>query len=86
MSAVTIHSDFGAQENKLRQEYWCGLPCLSPGDLPNPGVTLKSPVMEGRFFTIEPPEKPTKEYYLVLKKYCNSSICINMDRPREYYV
>ena len=21
-----------------RQEYWSGLPCLSPGDLPNPGV------------------------------------------------
>ena len=21
-----------------RKEYWSGLPCLSPGDLPNPGI------------------------------------------------
>ena len=23
-----------------RQEYWGGLPCLPPGDLPNPGMVL----------------------------------------------
>ena len=37
-----------------RQEYWSGLPCLSPGDLPDPGiesVSLMSPVWAGRFFT-----------------------------------
>ena len=27
-----------------RQEYWSGLPCPSPGDLPNPGIELASPV------------------------------------------
>ena len=27
-----------------RQEYWSGLPCPSPGDLPNPGVEPMSPV------------------------------------------
>ena len=25
-----------------RQEYWSGLPCPSPGDLPNPGIKLRS--------------------------------------------
>ena len=25
------------------QEYWSGLPCPSPGDLPNPGVEPASP-------------------------------------------
>ena len=25
-----------------RQEYWSGLPCPSPGDLPNPGTELLS--------------------------------------------
>ena len=38
-----------------RQEYWSGLPFPSPGDLPNPGiklVTLMSPALAGRFFTI----------------------------------
>ena len=34
-----------------RQEYWSGLPCPSPGDLPNPGIELKSPALAGRFFT-----------------------------------
>ena len=27
-----------------RQEYWSGLPFPSPGDLPDPGVKLTSPV------------------------------------------
>ena len=37
-----------------RQEYWSGLQCLSPGDLPNPGIEpmfLMSPALAGRFFT-----------------------------------
>ena len=44
-----------------RQEYWDGLPFLSPGDLPNSGIepgSLMSPALAGRFFTTEPPEKP----------------------------
>ena len=38
----------------FRQEYWSGLPCPLPGDLPNPGtepVGLTSPALAGRFFT-----------------------------------
>ena len=37
-----------------RQEYWSGLPCPAPGDLPNPGIeptSLMSPALAGRFFT-----------------------------------
>ena len=37
-----------------RQEYWSGLPCPPPGDLPNPGIeptSLKSPALAGGFFT-----------------------------------
>ena len=41
-----------------RQEYWSGLPCPPPGDLPNPGEELRSPALVGRFFTTEPLEKP----------------------------
>ena len=29
-----------------RQEYWSGLPFPSPGDLPNPGIELKSPTVQ----------------------------------------
>ena len=31
------------------QEYWNGLPFLSPGDLPNPGIELVSPALAGGF-------------------------------------
>ena len=37
-----------------RQEYWSGLPCPSPGDLPDPGIepmSLLSPALAGGFFT-----------------------------------
>ena len=38
-----------------KQEYWSGLPCPPPGDLPNPGIeltSLMSPALAGWFFTI----------------------------------
>ena len=28
-----------------RQEYWSGLPFLSPGDIPNPGIEPMSPIL-----------------------------------------
>ena len=37
-----------------RQEYWSGLPCPPPRDLPNPGIetmSLMSPALTGGFFT-----------------------------------
>ena len=37
-----------------RQEYWRGLPCPPPGDLPDPGIeptSLISPALAGGFFT-----------------------------------
>ena len=29
-----------------RQEYWSGLPCPLPGDLPNPGIEPRSPTLQ----------------------------------------
>ena len=29
-----------------RQEYWTGLPCPSPGDLPNPGIKSRSLMLQ----------------------------------------
>ena len=37
-----------------RKEYWSGLPCPPPGDLPDlemEPVSLMSPSLSGRFFT-----------------------------------
>ena len=42
-----------------RQEYWSGLSFPSPGDLPDPGIEPVSPSLVARFFTTEPPGKPT---------------------------
>ena len=35
-----------------RQEYWSGLPFLSPGDLPDPGIEARSPALQGKFFNL----------------------------------
>ena len=41
-----------------RQEYWCGLPFLSPGDLPDAGIKPMSLALVGGFFITELPAKP----------------------------
>ena len=43
-----------------RQEYWSGLPCPPPGDLPDIGIevsSLRSPALAGRFFTTSTPRE-----------------------------
>ena len=56
-----------------RQEYWSGLPFLTPGDLPNPGIKPTSLALAGGFVTTEPPGKPI---------YCY--IASQMDGPSRY--
>ena len=51
-----------------RQEYWTGLPFLSPGDLPDSGIEPGSPALAGRFFTFELPAKPLVKTYSHLYK------------------
>ena len=46
-----------------RQEYWSGVPYPPPGNLPDLGIELASPVsfaLAGEFFTTELPGKPLK--------------------------
>ena len=47
-----------------RQVFWSGLPFLPPGNLPDPGVELASPVSytAGGHFTTKPPGKPLSTY------------------------
>ena len=48
-----------------RQEYWSGLPCPPPGDLPDPGIKPMYsvvPALAGEFFTTELPGKPIYIY------------------------
>ena len=37
-----------------RQEYWNGLPSPSPGDLPDPGIKRRSPVLQADSLQSEP--------------------------------
>ena len=41
-----------------RQEYWSGLPCPPLGDLPNPGIELRSPSLQVASLPSEPLGKP----------------------------
>ena len=40
------------------QEYWSGLPCPPPGDLPHPGIEPGSPALRADSLPAEPPGKP----------------------------
>ena len=60
------------------QEYWIGFPFPSPGDLPNPGIETKTPMVAGGFFTTEPPGKPSTTVLLENNLYvdpCSSNLC-----------
>ena len=40
------------------QEYWSGLSCPRPGDLPNPGIEPRYPTLQADSLLSEPPRKP----------------------------
>ena len=50
-----------------RPEYWSGLPRSPPGDLPNPGIKLRSPVLQADSLLSQPPGKPSKDYRTTTK-------------------
>ena len=64
-----------------RQEYWNGLPCPLPEDLPDPEIetaSLMSPVLAGGSLPLAPPGKPIytikatsdRFYFLELQNHC----------------
>ena len=52
-----------------RQEYWSGLSFPSPGDLPNPGIELRSPALQADSLPSESPGKPCSQGYLQFGQY-----------------
>ena len=48
-----------------RQNYWSGLPCPPPGDLPNPGIEPRSPALQEDSLPSEPPGKPENEQIFI---------------------
>ena len=62
-----------------RQEYWSGLPCSPPGDLPDPGTetaSLISLALAGGFFTTSATwEAPRKQYLSTYLHPCSTCKC-----------
>ena len=44
-----------------RQEYWSGLPFPSPGNLPHPGIELRSPALQVDSLPLYHPPPPAKK-------------------------
>ena len=53
---VAVQAPLSIGFSKL--EYWSGLPCPAPGDLPDPWIELASPALQADSLDTEPPEKP----------------------------
>ena len=58
-----------------RQEYWSGLPCPPPRDLPDPGIKPGVSCIAGRFFTVW----ATREAHALLT-------CVYFPHPGELWV
>ena len=61
----------------LRQEYWGGLPCASPGDLPDPEIeptSLMSLALAGGFYNTSTPE--SMFLLLLIKKPTSSPLML----------
>ena len=61
-SHVQLFVIFAAQQAPLSmgfswQEYWSGLPCPPPGELPDPGIEPTSPALQVNSLPTEPPGK-----------------------------
>ena len=70
----------------MRQEYWNGLPCPPPGNLPNPEMedkSLMSPALASGFFTTSATwEAPTNKDWLPLVVLCSvAELCLTLCKP-----
>ena len=48
-----------------RQEYWFGLPCPPPGDLPHPGIEPASSASQADSLPSEPQRRPRYNDYII---------------------
>ena len=51
----------------MRQEYWSGLPYPSPGDLPHPGIELRSPALQADSLPLSHLGSPMHIYIYIYK-------------------
>ena len=71
------------------QEYWAGLPCPPPGDLPNVGTEPRSPALQVDSLLSEPPGKPIVSYGNAHQTSCEEEMsfqCVKSLRPGYLFV
>ena len=62
----------------FRQEYWSGLPFLSPGDLPNPGIETGSPALQTDSLPSEP-------HHDLTTLYVNYTSNLKMKKSKKFF-
>ena len=67
-----------------RQEYWSGLPCLSPGDLPNTGIEPRFPTLQVDYLPSEPPGKATFDFSFLKTQWIYKSYRYYLQHAPEF--
>ena len=67
MSPWTVAHQSPLSMEFSRQEYGSGLPFPSPGDLPNPGIELRSPSLQADSLPSESPVATNEKFKVGLK-------------------
>ena len=62
-----------------KQEYWSGLSCPPPGDIPDPGIKATSSAMAGRFCTTSATWKALVPYIFIIMilRFIHVAVCIH---------
>ena len=55
-----------------RQEYWSGLPCPPPGQLPDPGMESLSPALQADCLPSEAPDGKSIMTEQIIKNWCDN--------------
>ena len=59
VTPLTVAHQAPLSMGSSRQEYWSGLPFLSPGDLPDPVIERGSPALQADLYDLSPQGSPT---------------------------
>ena len=63
-----------------RPEYWSGLPCRPPGDLPKAGIKPRSPILQANSLPSEPQGKPFSKFQFSSVSQSCPTLCNPMNR------
>ena len=61
-----------------KEEHWSGLPFPSPGDLPNPGIKLRSPALQADSVPSEQLGKPTVSSFFGILSEVSKSVLLRL--------